>query len=117
MYPSNFFGQHQVVFIDRGEKEGVRPGMRFFAVRRGDRWQQNIHSAGPSAKLRPRVEDDRPARVDKHPTDTADEDKLPDETYAELRVMRVRDHTATAIVVEAKHEIERNARLVARKGY
>ena len=31
--------------------------------------------------------------------------------------MRLREHTAAAIVVQSKHEIERNARLVARKGY
>jgi hypothetical protein len=63
------------------------------------------------------MEDDRPARVDKHAIDTADEARLPDETYAELRVIRVREHTATALVVQAKHEVERNARLVIRKGF
>lgn len=117
VYPGAFFGQNQVVFIDRGEKDGVKPGMRFFAVLRGDRWQQSMKNAGQLAKYRPRVEDDRPAEVDRHAIDTADEDKLPDETYAELRVMRVREHTAAALVYHAKHEIERNARLVTRKGY
>jgi hypothetical protein len=117
VYPNHFYGQNQVVFIDRGEKDGVKPGMRFFAVMRGDRWQQNIHSAGSMARLRPRVEDDRPARVDDLPVGLVDEDKLPDETYAELRVLRVREHTATALVVQSKHEVERNARLITRKGY
>ncbi len=117
VYPYHFFGQNQVVFIDRGEKDGVKVGMRFFAVMRGDRWQQTTGTIGQTGLLRPRVEDDRPARVDKMEIDTVDEDKLPDETYAELRVMRLRDHTAAALVVQAKHEIERNARLVARKGY
>ena len=95
----------------------MRPGMRFFAVMRGDRWRQTMRNAGPMARLRPRVEDDRPARVDDMAIDTADEDKLPDETYAELRVLRVREHTATALVVQSKHEVERNARLIARKGF
>jgi LysM repeat protein len=117
LYPNHFYGQNQVVFIDRGEKDGVRPGMRFFAVMRGDRWQQNIKSAGSMARLRPRVEDDRPARVDDMAIDTVDEDKLPDETFAELRVLRVREHTATALVVQSKHEVERNSRLIARKGF
>ena len=31
--------------------------------------------------------------------------------------MRMRDHTATALVCSRKHEIERDARLVARKGF
>jgi hypothetical protein len=63
------------------------------------------------------VEDDRPDRVDPIPTTSAEEERLPDETYAELRVLRVREHTATALVVQAKHEVERNARLVSRKGF
>ncbi|MFT3768624.1 MAG: LysM peptidoglycan-binding domain-containing protein [Minicystis sp.] len=117
VYPNHFYGQHQVVFVDRGDKDGLKPGMRIFAVMRGDRWQQSLGTIGSVGKLRPRVEDDRPAKVDDHVTDSADDNKLPDETYAELRVMRVREHTATAIVVQARYEVERNARLVVRKGY
>jgi hypothetical protein len=116
-YPYHFYGQNQVVFIDRGEKDGVKVGMRFFAVMRGDRWVQSTGTIGQTGLHRPRVEDDRPARADKMETDLVDEERLPDETYAELRVMRLRDHTATALVVQSKHEIERNARLIARKGY
>jgi hypothetical protein len=116
-YPYHFYGQNQVVFLDRGEKEGVKVGQRFFAVMRGDRWVQGTGTIGQTGLLRPRVEDDRPARVDDMDTDLVDEDTLPDETYAELRVMRLRDHTCTALVVHAKHEIERNARLIARKGF
>jgi hypothetical protein len=115
-YPYHFYGQNQVVFIDRGEKDGVKVGMRFFAVMRGDRWIQSTVTIGQTGLYRPRVEDDRPARADEM-NDSIDEDRLPDETYAELRVMRLRDHTATALVVHAKHEIERNARLICRKGF
>jgi hypothetical protein len=115
VYPDTFYGQNQVVFIDRGEKDGVKVGMRFFAVMRGDRWKATLDTIGDSG--RPRVEDDRPSRIDDAYIDKGDEDRLPDETYAELRVMRLRDHTAAAIVVASKHEIERNARLVARKGF
>lgn len=115
IYPHQFFGQSQVVFIDKGDKEGVKLGQRFFAVRRGDRWAQSAKSAGQTALLRPRVEDDRAAQVDPMRVGV-DEELLPDETYAELRVVRLRDHTATALVVASKHEVERNARLVARKG-
>jgi LysM repeat protein len=115
VYPHQVFGQNQVVFIDRGAKEGVKPGQRFFAIRRGDRWAQNVGGAGYLADKRPRVEDDRPARIDPMRYGV-DADLLPDETYAELRVVRVRDHTAAALVVAARHEIERNARLVTRKG-
>lgn len=116
VYPYQLYGQHQVVFIDKGKEEGVEEGMRLFAVRRGDRWVQSINGAGPMAKLRPRVEDDRAAQVDKLEYGV-DEDLLPDETYAELRVLSVRDHTAVAMVTVALYEIERGAVLVARKGF
>jgi hypothetical protein len=115
VYPYHFYGQNQVIFIDRGEKDGVRVGMRFFAVRRGDPWIDNLDIAGEEATKRPRVEDDRPSRYDQLRT-TVDDELLPDETYAEVRVVGVRDHTATVLVTASKHEIESNARLVARKG-
>ena len=47
----------------------------------------------------------------------ADDDKLPDETYAEMRVIRVREHTAMVLVTASTSEVERSARLIARKGY
>jgi hypothetical protein len=116
VYPYQLFGQHHVVFLNKGEKDGVRPGNRFFAVRRGDRWRESLDTAGQMALLRPRVEDPRPARVDEMP-DEDDPDLYPDETYAELRVLRVKDHTCTALVTASIHEVERSARLIARKGY
>ena len=115
LYPNQVYVQNQVVFLDKGAKEGVKAGQRFFAIRRGDRWVQNIKGAGTQAILRPRVEDDRFAQVDKLKFGV-DNDLLPDETYAELRVLRTRDHTCAALVVATKHEIERNARLISKKG-
>ena len=116
LYPNQVYVQHQVVFLDKGEKEGVKIGQRFFAIRRGDRWVQNIKGAGTMALVRPRVEDDRFAKVDTVKVGAADPSLFPDETYAELRVLRVREHTAAALVVATKYEIERNARLISRKG-
>ncbi|AUX39189.1 hypothetical protein SOCE26_005710 [Sorangium cellulosum] len=116
VYPYQLFGQFQVAFIDKGEKDGVKPGQRFFAVRRGDRWVQQLGGAGQMATVRPRVQDERPAQVD-HLKYGFDEELLPDETYAELRVVHVRERTAAAIVTHAMHEVERDATLVSRKGY
>ncbi|HVY48472.1 MAG TPA: LysM peptidoglycan-binding domain-containing protein [Minicystis sp.] len=115
VYPYQFYGQNQVVYLDRGAKEGVKPGMRFFAVHRGDLWIEHLGTAGTMAKVRPRTEDNRPARIDPLRT-TIDEDLLPDETYAEFRVVTTRDHTCMALVTASRHEIEHNARLVARRG-
>ncbi|WP_438017865.1 LysM domain-containing protein [Sorangium sp. So ce315] len=115
VYPYQLVGQHQVVFIDKGEKDGVKLGQRFFAVRRGDRWVQQLGGAGKLATLRPRVQDEQPAQVDA-PKFGVDEELLPDETYAELRVVHVRERTAAVLVTHATHEIERDAVLVSRKG-
>jgi LysM repeat protein len=115
LYPHAFYGQNQVVFLDKGEKEGVKPGMRFFGVRRGDRWRRSLRGAGPSVTLRPVIEDDRPAQTESMPPG-GDEEQFPDETYAEIRVLRVREHTATALVTASSHEIERGALVISRKG-
>lgn len=116
LYPHAFYGMHQVVFLDKGEKEGVVPGMRFFGLRRGDRWRHSLRGAGTFATVRPVIEDDRPAKTEGTPG-PGDEKSYPDETYAEVRVVRVREHTATAVVTASTHEIERNAYVVARQGY
>jgi hypothetical protein len=116
VYPHQLYGQYQVVFLDKGEKEGVKPGNRFFAIRRGDGWQRTLKNAGPTADKQALTEDDRNAQIATTPT-PASEDRLPDETYAELRVIRVRDHTCMAIVTASTSEIERTARLVSKKGY
>ena len=116
VYPHQFYGQNQVVFIDKGEKEGVKPGMRFFAIRRGDGWQKMLKNVGPYTDKRSVVEDDRNAIIEATPTPPP-ESRLPDETYAECRVIRTREHTAMVMVTASTSEIERSARLVAKKGY
>ncbi len=114
--PLQLYGQPHLVFIDKGEKDGVKVGQRFFAIRKGDRWEQSLKSTGKLTTQRPRVEDERPAQSEPMKTDVPT-DKLPDETYAELRVIRLRDHTAAALVTASTHEIDKNARLVSRKGF
>ncbi|MDC0742343.1 LysM peptidoglycan-binding domain-containing protein [Polyangium mundeleinium] len=116
LYPHAFYGQNQVVFLDKGEKEGVKQGMRFFALRRGDRWRHTLRGAGKFATVRPVIEDDRAAQTENF-APPGDESLFPDETYAELRVVKVREHTATALVTASSHEIERGAFVTARKGY
>lgn len=115
LYPHAFYGQYQVVFIDKGEKEGVQVGMRFFGLRRGDRWRHTLRGAGKFATVRPVIEDDRPAKSE-NIEDVGKDEQFPDEVYAELRIVRIREHTATAIVTQSQHEIERGAFVTARKG-
>lgn len=116
LWPHVYYAQNQVVFLEKGEKDGLRPGNRLFAVRRGDRWVETLEDAGKDAKLRARHEDDRNAKFDEIDPDI-DPELLPDETYAEVRVLRVRDHSAVAIVTASTFEIPRGALLIMRKGY
>ena len=90
--------------------------MRFFAIRRGDGWQKTLKNAAIYTDKRSVVEDDRPAEIESTPK-PADHDRLPDETYAELRVIRVREHTSMVLVTASTTEIERSARLISRKGF
>lgn len=116
LYPLEFFAGDQVVFINKGAKDGLAPGNRLFAIRRGDRWDDSLGDAGQFGATRARLEDDAYAEVDEIERN-GDEDDYPDETYAELRVVAVREHSAACIITAATGEIEREARLVARKGY
>ncbi len=116
LYPNQFFGQHQVVFLDRGSKHGIKPGNRFIAVRRGDRWVDELSSAGKLAADRPMTEDDRDAVFGELKTDGPDE-KYPNETFGEIRVLATRKRSSIAIVMESTYEIERDTILVMKKGY
>lgn len=117
LYPHTIFSQHQVVFLDRGEKDGVRVGNRFLAVRRGDRWVESLEGgSGEYATKRGETEDDRDAAISQLRSDGPFE-LYPDELYAELRVITVRKQTCMAIITEAAFELERDAVIVMKKGY
>jgi LysM repeat protein len=116
LFPHEFYAQNQIVFIDKGSKHGVEVGNRFFAVSRGDRWRLGLATAGQMADDRAIIEDDAWARVEDTPDDD-DPDLYPAETYAELRVMRVRETTASCLVTASVREIPRGALVVAREGY
>ncbi len=116
LYPHQFFGQNQVVFLDRGSKHGVKPGNRFIAVRRGDRWVETLPGAGASADDKAMTEDDRDAIFIELKTD-GPEDKYPNETFGEIRVLATRERSSIAIVTESAFEIERDTILVMKKGY
>ncbi len=110
--PQNLYGQHQVVFIDKGEEAGLKPGNRMFVIRKGDAW----HQTHPAGAKRIALEDESPAATESVPK-PRDESKLPEETMAELRVINVRKKTSMAVVTTSRREIESGDKCVARKGY
>lgn len=116
LYPHAVFGDQQVLFIDRGKRDGVVPGMRFFALEREDKWVKSLSTTTDMARTRARQDRDEFLEFDKVPTGGPAED-YPDETYAELRVIAVRDDASMCLVVASKHEIERGAYLTSKKGF
>ena len=114
IYPHAFFGQNQVVFINKGEKEGVVVGNRFFIIRKGDAWRKSL--ASDAAAKRIALESDSPAQIESVPTPRRDS-ALPEEVVGELRIVALRPHTAAALVSQARGEIELGDVALARKGY
>jgi hypothetical protein len=116
LHPNELFGQNQVVFIDKGEAAGLKPGNRLFVVRRGDAWRQSLVT--PGAGYRVSADDERPMPpMEMTPGAHRDDDKYPDEVVAELRVLAVKKGTAACLVAQSRHEIEVNDIAVAQKGY
>lgn len=117
-YPHVLYGQNQLVFINRGSKDGLVPGNRFFAIVQGDPYRQTVGTASRLATARVEYHGDQPARiVEKGALGTERDNAYPTEVIGEVRVLTVRDHTAACLVTSSRREIERGQRLLARKGY
>ncbi len=114
VYPHTFYGQNQIVFIDKGSVEGLKPGNRLFVVRRGDAWHKSL--ASDVAGNRISLESDSPAAIERVPSPPSDA-KLPEEVMGELRVLTTREHSAACLVTQSRSEIELGDDAVARKGY
>ena len=118
LYPHVLYGQNQVVFIDKGQKDGLVPGNRLFVVTRGDEYRKTLAARASSPRADVHYETDKPAVIEKDGAlGKGDDTKYPEEVVGEIRVLSVRDHTATCLVVSANREIEPGQRVVARKGY
>lgn len=116
VYPREFHGRDQVVFLDVGSEDGIVAGNRFFVLRRGDPWRAGLAGAGDlsdqSIKMNSKL------GVDTESVHGTNRDKdYPDEIVGELRVLRVREHTATCLVTASKKELTEGDVAIARKGY
>jgi hypothetical protein len=115
-HPHVYMGQNQVVFLDKGSEDGLKPGNTLIVVRKGDTWRRGLETSTRMA--RDRVLLDSPDRVDVESTPlSGDEEKFPAERIAELRILRTEKFTSVAFVVESSREIVAGDRALARKGY
>ncbi|MGD0527760.1 MAG: LysM peptidoglycan-binding domain-containing protein [Polyangiaceae bacterium] len=116
LHPNEFFGQNQVIFIDKGEQDGLKIGNRLFVMHRGDSWRQSL--VEPHAGDRVSADDETPMPPMEHtPGSRNDAPNYPDEVIAEMRVISVKKGTATCLLTASRSEIEPFDRVVARKGY
>jgi hypothetical protein len=111
--PHPIYGMEQVVFINKGESAGLKPGNRLFIVRRGDAWHKSM--ATPRAATRIALESQSPAETERVPK--REDSQYPEEVVGELRVLVVRKGSATCYLTRATGEIEVGDSVVARKGY
>jgi hypothetical protein len=116
VYPNEFFGQNQVIFIDIGAASGIVPGNRLAIIRRGDAWRSTL--IAPIAGYRVSPDDDKPMPpMENTPGLRKDDAQFPEERIADLRVVSTHKDTSTCIVTQARAEIEIGDRVVGRKGY
>ena len=116
LHPNEFFGQNQVVFIDKGQAAGLKAGNRLFVMRRGDAWRQTLLTADMSFRVS--ADDERPMPpMERTPGSDHDDRKYPEEFIAELRVVDLRKDSSACLVTQAKSEIELGDVVVARRGY
>jgi hypothetical protein len=91
--PQKLIGTDQVVFVDRGKRDGVELGNRFIVTRRGDGYQ-------PVLKYGP-----------------VDDPRFPREDIAEVLIVDVGERVSTGLVTHAVKETEIGDRAEARRGY
>jgi LysM domain-containing protein len=115
MYPHAIMGKDQVLFIDRGENDGIQPGNRLFVVRRGDVWRESLLTTTSMASTRIMIEDPG-MRYESTPLE-GDEEIFPEEVIAELRVIRAHKYSSLALVTESFEEVEPGDQVVTRKGF
>ncbi|GAC1551973.1 MAG: LysM peptidoglycan-binding domain-containing protein [Polyangiales bacterium] len=118
VHPQVIYGANQVVLVDRGTKQGVRVGNRLFVVRKGDPWRKGLDASGELAASSVTLNTDSNATIERKaanvPEDAPD---YPEEVIAEVRILRVRDNSATGLVTNSKKEIEPGDGWVMKKGY
>lgn len=108
------YAQNQVVFIDKGEEAGLKPGNRLHVIRKGDAW----HATQPSKSAAKRIalEEDSPAATESVPH-PRDENALPEEVMAELRVISTRKGSSMCLVTQSRRELSPGDKAYARNGY
>ncbi len=115
IYPNVYIARDQIAFLDKGSQDGLQPGTNLFVVRKGDTWRDGLTSHSPFDKTRMLINSPEWAGAEQTPTD-GDEKTFPEDTIAELRVLRTEKFSAIAIVTQSKRELVSGDLAVTRPG-
>jgi hypothetical protein len=101
-YPHVYVAQNQVVFLDRGSQDGLKPGNRLVVLRRGDTWRQSLNSKMANDRLQ--VDAPEEVYIEATPL-PGEDDQFPEEPVAELRILTTQSSTSLAFIVQSRREL------------
>jgi hypothetical protein len=102
LYPLVFMAQNQVIFLDRGSEDGLKPGNRLVVMRRGDTWRSTLTARMAGDRMRTDVPEN--GQVERTPL-PGENKSFPAEPVAELRVLTVERYSSLAIVMTSTREL------------
>ena len=115
LYPNVYIVRDQLAFLDRGSEDGLQAGTNLYVVRKGDTWRDSLTSHSPFDRTRMLIHSSESAGAEETPTD-GDEAKFPEDTVAEIRVLRAEKYSSIAIVTQSKRELVAGDLAVTRPG-
>lgn len=115
IYPNVYIARDQIAFLDKGSEDGLLQGSRLFVLRRGDSWRASLTTASKMTTRRMLINSPEQAGAEDTPIH-GDNDKFPDDTVAELRVLRTEKYSSIALVTESKREVVSGDLAVSRPG-
>ena len=104
IYPNVYIARDQLAFLDKGSEDGLVQGSRLFVVRKGDSWRASLTTSAPMQRRRMLINTPEEAGSEDTPIYSEDQ-KFPEDTIAELRVLRTEKYSSIALVVESKREV------------
>jgi len=115
IYPNVYIARDQIAFLDKGSADGLQQGSRLFVLRKGDSWRASLTTASKMTTRRMLINSPEEAGAEETPIH-GDNDKFPEDTIAELRVLRTEKYSSIALVTESKREVVSGDLAVSRPG-
>jgi hypothetical protein len=113
-YPHVYTAQNQVVFLDRGSKDGLKAGNRLVVLRRGDTWRNSIDAK--MSRVRLQMDSGEIVHFEDTPLIGKNED-FPEEAVAELRILTTEAETSLAFIVQSRRELSPGDVATTRPGF